>query len=178
MDAHTIDLEPFQYSGANITILRMVDTTSPLVIEFGEYVKKMAEEEKPAEEVGENSGGENPEEENPEAENPEEPNENPEENEESPPPDEGDENSENKEGEETKEEGDTAKEEEVFNVENIRLQTALIYDGVVLLTDTFKQLGIDQIQPTSLVCSTNGSSWEKGSSISNFMRNVKNLHLC
>lgn len=59
-----------------------------------------------------------------------------------------------------------------FNTDTIRLQTALIHDGIVLLADTFKQLGADQIQPTSLYCMKNDSTWAKGLSISNFMRNV------
>lgn len=58
-----------------------------------------------------------------------------------------------------------------FNTDSVRLQTALIHDGMVLLADTLKQLGLDQIQPSSLFCK-NDSAWEKGLSISNFMRNV------
>lgn len=58
-----------------------------------------------------------------------------------------------------------------FSPENIRLQTALIYDGILLLAETFKQLGMDEIQPVSISCQ-NESTWEKGISISNFMRNV------
>lgn len=55
LDAHTIDLEPFQYSGANITVLRMVDTASTFLAEYGEYLKKTAEAEKPE---GEGEGNE------------------------------------------------------------------------------------------------------------------------
>lgn len=62
-----------------------------------------------------------------------------------------------------------------FNLEAMRLQTALIYDGVILLTETFKQLGLEQIEPTSIVCMGNDTMWEKGMSISNFMRNVSLL---
>lgn len=59
----------------------------------------------------------------------------------------------------------------------MRLQTALIYDGVVLLTDTFKQLGLEQIEPVSIGCMDgNDTTWEKGMSISNFMRNVSFGH--
>lgn len=35
-----------------------------------------------------------------------------------------------------------------------------------------KQLGLDQIQPTNIYCMGNESMWEKGLSISNFLRNV------
>lgn len=58
LDAHTIDLEPFQYSGANITIFRMIDASSAFLTEYGDYVKQAAKEEKPAEENGENPEGE------------------------------------------------------------------------------------------------------------------------
>lgn len=47
LDAHTIDLEPFQYSGANITIMRMTDTTSQPLADYGEFLKKTEETEKP-----------------------------------------------------------------------------------------------------------------------------------
>lgn len=66
LDAHTIDLEPFQYSGANITILRMVDASSAFLTGYGDYVKQAAKKEKPAEEHEENpedEGGEKTEEE-------------------------------------------------------------------------------------------------------------------
>lgn len=59
-----------------------------------------------------------------------------------------------------------------FNLEAMRLQTALVYDGVILLAETFKQLGLEQIEPISLYCIGNDTMWEKGLSISNFMRNV------
>lgn len=45
LDAHTIDLEPFQYSGANITTLRLIDTSSAPVSEYAEYMTKKAKEE-------------------------------------------------------------------------------------------------------------------------------------
>lgn len=122
MDAHTIDLEPFQYSGANITILRMVDTSNALMTEYGEYVKTIPKDEKPAEEGGE---GDNPEGENPGEENPEEFNEeNPEENEE-PPPNEGEENSEDK-GEEEKKEGEEPSEEEEGNNQFLSLMNDIL----------------------------------------------------
>lgn len=54
----------------------------------------------------------------------------------------------------------------------MRIQTALLHDGIILLAETFKQLGIDQIQPSEIYCGANDSMWENGISISNFMRNV------
>lgn len=42
MDMHTIDLEPYQYSGTNITGVRLVDPENPLM----EHVTKYLEESK------------------------------------------------------------------------------------------------------------------------------------
>lgn len=58
-----------------------------------------------------------------------------------------------------------------FDPAVIRLQSGLLHDGVILLAETFKQLGLDQIQPIEIGCE-NGTMWENGLSISNFMRNV------
>lgn len=165
LDAHTIDLEPYQYSGANITVLRMVDTSSPIVESYAEYLKSLPAEE---EEKKEEGNPDNPDgEENPESEP--EPEVNPE--------------NEDEGNNEEKPDGETDEEENVenstpatdavdFNLEAMRLQTALVYDGVQLLADTFKQLGLEQIQPVQIYCNGNESMWEKGTSISNFMRNV------
>lgn len=62
----------------------------------------------------------------------------------------------------------------------MRLQTALIYDSVILISDTFKQLGLEQIQPTNVFCmGGNESMWEKGLSITNFMLSVcENIFFC
>jgi hypothetical protein len=43
LDAHAIDLEPFQYSGTNFTIMRIVSPLSPLVEGFAEYMKNLEE---------------------------------------------------------------------------------------------------------------------------------------
>lgn len=53
----------------------------------------------------------------------------------------------------------------------MRTQTALIYDGVLLLTEAFKQLNVEQLRPKKLNCN-NYTTWENGNSITNFMRNV------
>lgn len=39
LDAHTIDLEPYQYSGTNFTLVRIVNPASPLMDAFSEYMK-------------------------------------------------------------------------------------------------------------------------------------------
>lgn len=38
LDAHTIDLEPFQYSGTNITTIRIVQTESPVMEKYAEFL--------------------------------------------------------------------------------------------------------------------------------------------
>lgn len=55
LDAHTIDLEPYQYSGANITLIQMVDTSHDTFTEYDEYLKKTkaAVEEEEAKKEGE-----------------------------------------------------------------------------------------------------------------------------
>lgn len=50
LDAHTINLEPFQYNGANITTLRMVDTSVKILTDYSEFLKNAkpeGETEKP-----------------------------------------------------------------------------------------------------------------------------------
>lgn len=58
-----------------------------------------------------------------------------------------------------------------FDPAAIRLQSGLLHDGIILLAETFKQFGIEQIQPDEIGCE-NGTMWENGLSISNFMRTV------
>ncbi|XP_031634001.1 glutamate receptor ionotropic, kainate 2-like isoform X2 [Contarinia nasturtii] len=164
LDASSIDLEDYQYSGANVTILRMVDTSSDPVAEYAKYVTKISKEE---EQESSTDGGE-PEDNAENEESPNEEGEQPEEGEENENKDENAEPSEPPASEEKAEE----EEEEGFNADTVHLQTALIYDGVFLLAETFKQLGTNQIQPASLACNGNETMWEKGLSISNFMRNT------
>lgn len=56
LDAHTIDLEPFRYSGTNITMVRIVDTEGPVMQKYGEFLFPPEEEKK---EEGEAQDGEN-----------------------------------------------------------------------------------------------------------------------
>lgn len=58
-----------------------------------------------------------------------------------------------------------------FDTAAIRLQSGLFHDGIILLAETFKQLGLERIQPGEIGCE-NGTMWENGLSISNFMRTV------
>lgn len=46
MDMHTIDLEPYQYSGTNITGIRLVDPENPLMEQLTNF---MAESERESE---------------------------------------------------------------------------------------------------------------------------------
>lgn len=68
LDAHTIDLEPFQYSGTNFTLLRMVNPASPLMESFSEYMKGINSEEDDAADVNHRSR-ENNDDENDETQN-------------------------------------------------------------------------------------------------------------
>lgn len=61
-----------------------------------------------------------------------------------------------------------------LTAEKMRSQTALVFDGVKLLTEAFKQLDVEQLRPKKLNCN-NFETWENGNSITNFMRNVRNM---
>lgn len=53
----------------------------------------------------------------------------------------------------------------------ISVQSALIFDAVLLLAEAFKQFDPEQLRPERLYCNDN-EAWENGNSITNFMRNV------
>lgn len=99
LDAHTINLEPYQYGGANITTIRIVDATSVHLADYAEYMKKVAKDEQK-----QNDGDENDE----EAKN----DENPEEGDNPPAPEDKDENSEEDEGDDKADEEKEGKEDE------------------------------------------------------------------
>lgn len=56
LDAHTIDLAPFQYSDAGITLVQMVDTSSDILTDYVDYLKKAAAAEKSGEGDGKTDG--------------------------------------------------------------------------------------------------------------------------
>lgn len=60
-DTHTIDVEPYQYSGTRITTLRVVDLASPILEDMAKYLEETA---KKAEEVAVTEEAEKSEEEN------------------------------------------------------------------------------------------------------------------
>lgn len=44
LDAQTIDLEPYQYSGANITIFRLIDPQNPLLTALNNFLDSTSSE--------------------------------------------------------------------------------------------------------------------------------------
>lgn len=50
LDAATINLEPFQYSGTNFTLIRMVNPSSPLMQQFEAYMKGLEGDDPESEE--------------------------------------------------------------------------------------------------------------------------------
>lgn len=61
----------------------------------------------------------------------------------------------------------------------MRLQTALIYDGVLLLAEAFKRIGMEQMRPMNLECSDQMSTWNRGYTVNGFMKGVrKKERLC
>lgn len=59
-----------------------------------------------------------------------------------------------------------------FSPERVRLHTALVYDGILLLAEAFKRMGLDTVQQTSLDCSDPMSAWNRGYTVSGFMKTV------
>lgn len=110
LDLHTINLEPYQYSGTNITGIRMVNPESPLTVQVTNSIAE----------------------------------------------------SKINNGEDVL---------EGLGASSLRLQSALVYDGILLLSAALNQLKIEQIKPKRLQCN-NDDSWENGHSIANFMRMV------
>lgn len=108
LDMHTIDLEPFQHSGANITGVRLIVPEDQMVTQvttfFAEkYAEKMSKEKE--KNSRENSGNDN---------------------------DDEDDNAEDKE------EGDEDDIPPGLTAENMRVDTALTYDAVLLYSEVVK----------------------------------------
>lgn len=59
----------------------------------------------------------------------------------------------------------------VITPKEITVQSALIFDGVLLLAEAFKQFETDQVRSKKMDCRSD-DAWESGNSISNFARNV------
>jgi glutamate receptor, ionotropic, invertebrate len=111
LDMHTIDMEPFQYSGTNITGVRLIDPEDPMVIQVTDFFN-----------TSERSKG-----------------------------------------------IDMA---EGLTPEKLRVETALMFDGVLLLAEALKDLdGFTQLQTISLKCN-DSATWKNGYSIVNYMKTV------
>lgn len=57
-------------------------------------------------------------------------------------------------------------------VNSIGLQESLIYDAVMIYAKALKQLGSEQIVTMPISCNDPGTSWNKGYTIMNYMKNV------
>lgn len=57
----------------------------------------------------------------------------------------------------------------------VSVQSALVYDAVLLLAEVFKQFE-SEVQPKEMNCDEN-DAWESGNSIMNFMRNVSSFKM-
>lgn len=54
----------------------------------------------------------------------------------------------------------------------VSLRSALIYDAVMVFAMAIQQLGTDQVTPITVLCNEAGSTWNKGYTIINYMKNV------
>lgn len=63
-----------------------------------------------------------------------------------------------------------------FSPEKVSTQAALIFDGMLLLAEAFKRMGMEQLQPINLDCMNPESSWNKGYTVSGFMKTVNIDH--
>lgn len=57
----------------------------------------------------------------------------------------------------------------------VSLRTSLIYDSVMVFATAVEQLGREQVLPTKIWCQDTSSTWNKGYTILNFMKNVSKL---
>lgn len=151
LDMHTIDLEPFQHSGTNITAARLVQPEDAFVkeitdtfIEMYEKTKKKREAEKENED---DNGNENEEEDNEDDEYEEDNNE-----ENSDDNDDGDSDDAENENEDDKKEEDEPENDPILeglSAEKISLDVALTFDAVLLFSEIVKLNGVG---PTPIEC--------------------------
>lgn len=71
------------------------------------------------------------------------------------------------------------------STDSLSLSLALMYDAVMVFATAIQQLGSDQVLPTSIRCNEPNSVWNKGYTILNFMKTVifsihnkKNCPIC
>lgn len=56
----------------------------------------------------------------------------------------------------------------------LSLRAALIYDSVMIFAMAIQQLGRDQVNTMSIQCDDPESVWDKGLTIINYMKTVRN----
>lgn len=59
--------------------------------------------------------------------------------------------------------------------ETISLSLSLMYDAVMVFATAIQQLGTDQVTPTQISCDNPSSTWNKGYTILNYMKNVTRI---
>lgn len=159
LDMHTLDLEPYQYSGTNITGIRMIDPDDILVQTVTEFWKKNFKLKKESEPENDNADERFFDPQNPNQQTYYE-------------------NQQNPVEEEDEEEEDVDEEEEdiepeIFSPEKLPTSIALIYDGLLLFAEAYKQFeGKKNVEPAELLCDSKDSTWTSGFSLSNYMRTV------
>lgn len=60
----------------------------------------------------------------------------------------------------------------IHPTESISLSLSLMYDAVMVFATAIQQLGSDQVFPTPIDCNRRNSVWNKGYTILNFMKSV------
>lgn len=185
LDMHTIDLEPFQHSGANITAARLISPDDSFVKEitetFAEMYKKTLKKRKAEQEENEENGEENDggggggeeEEEDGEKKDDDDGDDEYDDDDEEQEEDENDEdqNDDNTNGNEDEEgEGDGEKEEEPeeeedeilegLTADKMRLDTALTFDAVLLFSEIVKFSG--GVRSKSIDCSSDAEQRQHG----------------
>lgn len=114
LDMHTIDLEPFQHSGANITGVRLIVPEDPLVVQVTEffaekYSEKMEREKQKSSKEKDDSGND-------------------------------DDDDDKKDGEDGEKEDDDDENDvpDGLTADNMRVDTALTFDAVLLFSEVVK----------------------------------------
>lgn len=133
-DMHTIDLEPFQHSGSNITGIRLVVPEDPIVIQVTDFfAEKYAERMERQKEKQKNSR----------------------ENE-----DNGEDDEKNKSSDDSDDDDDEDDVPPGLTAENMRVDTALTYDSVLLFSEVVKLEG--GVKPKKINCDDDDVQREHG----------------
>lgn len=154
LDMHTLDLEPYQYSGTNITGIRMIDPDDVLVQTVTDFWIKNYKIKLNEKGNNQHDYNRNPYSDDQNVYN--------------------DPNYEYQRDNHNSPENDEDFEiPEMFLPSKLPTSVALIYDGLLLFAEAFKQFqGIEEISPIELSCDSKDSTWPSGFSLSNYMRTV------